>query len=130
MPHRVINMTPFRFCAVMTTLVCAVAIIVCLSGCEMFASHTDPISGWQECNVKDLDTNKAMTDDYQAYLKSLNLTWKDFVEGHGYFKDKTGQHAVTILIGRDGTYWTYVLFYDQNGKRIKVKKWVNGHYAC
>ena len=113
-----------------------ILLIACLTltGCsfayEELSSHTNPIPGWRSCSLDSLDKNKAISDDYQAYMKTLKLTWRDFVNGHDYYEDGTGQHAVTISLGLDGTYWTYVLIYDKNDKRIKVKKWVSGHYAC
>jgi len=69
------------------TLYSLLAACITLTGCtfefyhETFASHTNPIAGWHDCNAgnfsgKDkLDNNKAISDDYQAYMKTLKLTW-------------------------------------------------------
>ena len=46
----------------------------------------------------------------------------------GFFEDGTGQRAVQFQIGLKGTWWVYVLIYDQNDKRTRVVKYVRGHY--
>ena len=89
---------------------------------EIFYSHTNPVEGWQNVNH---DPSPAVANDYHAFLDHLK---RDFDGQSGYLEDGKGQHAVTIEIARDGTYWTYVLIYDQNDKRIKVMKYISGHY--
>lgn len=102
---------------------------LCWTGCEMFASHTNPIAGWHSASLVDLQNNKAICDDYQAYIKSIPSRKFQFIEGVSFSEDGTGQHAVTIQEGRSDTYWNHVLVYDKDNKRIKVIVYVDGHYS-
>ena len=45
-------------------------------------------------------------------------------------EDGTGQHAVTIAVDLGGTEWSHVLTYDKNDKRVRVIKYISGHYRC
>ena len=104
----------------------------------MFASHTNPIAGWQlEFKPEPL----AIEKDCQDYIKSLGLKSEkagvyafyaaknnsEYVAYIEYFKDGTGQHAEKITISKDFTDWEHVLIYDKDGKRIKIVKYISGH---
>jgi hypothetical protein len=99
----------------------------CWTGCEMFASHTNPIAGWKVVPVETPD--KAITKDYQDYIQQLPAKERKFTGALLFLENGTGQHAITIIVNLYGTEWTYVLVYDKEDKRIKVKKYVSGHYA-
>lgn len=90
---------------------------------EVFYSHTNPIEGWK--GIPEEKMSEAIKTDYQDWRKNH---MKGFDMGTGFFEDETGQHAISIQTGQDGTYWTYVLIYDKNDKRIKTKKWISGHF--
>ena len=53
---------------------------------------------------------------------------KEGIVATDYLEDGTGQHAITIETGDNGTDWTYVLIYNRNDKRIEATKYVSGHY--
>jgi hypothetical protein len=101
---------------------------------EVFYSHTNPIEAWK--GVPEEKMSEAIKTDYQDWkrnhLKGFGLGTDNYINGFvmetGFFEDQTGQHAITIQTGQDGTYWTYVLIYDKNDKRIKTRKWISGHY--
>jgi hypothetical protein len=92
----------------------------------MFANHTDPIAGWQlEFNGQ---PDQAMEKDYQDYIQALPPEEKKFAGMGHYYKDGTGQHALVVVVGLNGTWWYHVLIYDKNGKRVKVIKYSPGGY--
>jgi hypothetical protein len=94
---------------------------------EVFYRHSNPIESWKGASQ---NPNPAIDKDYHDFISKLSLLPQDFIIQQNYLEDGTGQYAVTIQVGRKGTYWTYVLIYDQNSKRIKVIKYISGHYAC
>jgi hypothetical protein len=109
--------------------------LLCSTGCvtrpvdpfELFSSHTNPVAGWKDLSFsKNSKPSPAIEKDCHDFRSKL---W-GFVSFQDYSEDGTGQHAIRIQVGRDGTYWTYVLIYDRNDKRIKTKKYISGHYAC
>ena len=77
--------------------------------------------------------DKAIGDDYHAYIDKLSPKERNGLRPTFYFEDGNGQHAVAIEIGIDGiwegTYWKHVLIYDKENKRIKVIKYKDGHYS-
>jgi hypothetical protein len=131
----------------------AIAAMVGLSGCESFASHTNPIVGWKPvaevvCKDREMSAEispipgyKAISDDVQDYVNKLPVDhghrwdpsprrWCYWIMEMGFYEDGTGQHAVGFQIPHDGTYWGYVLIYDKHNKRVKAVRYVQGHYAC
>jgi hypothetical protein len=48
----------------------------------------------------------------------------------GLSEDGSGQHAITIQVAWYGTDWAHVLVYDKDNKRVKVVRYVSGHYRC
>jgi len=92
----------------------------------MFANHTNPIPGWQaDFNS---EPSKAVEKDYQDYIQKLPPNEKPYASATSWLKDGTGQHAVTIEVDLNGTFWNHVLIYDKDDKRIKVTKFISGHY--
>jgi hypothetical protein len=124
------------------------AMLVWTAGCGIFfpfpdwhpfSSHTNPLKeGWTfrpfpgfEMPPYGHNTNRldqAITDNYQDFLKKNNLSTVGAITG--FFEDGTGQHAIQFETGINGTSWVYTLIYDKNNKRIKVMRYVSGHYAC
>jgi hypothetical protein len=105
------------------------ATIVWTAGCTMFARHSDPLVGWKpEFNSRPSD--QIIEKDYQDYIQKLPPKERTSAGPIFYFEDGTGQQAVKIEIGVNGTSWVHVLIYDKDNKRIKVIKYVAGHYAC
>ena len=105
----------------------------------MFENHTDPLAdpeaGWKRSDLskvfKGTEPDAAITKDYEDYRNSfppgssVPIDVQDFL-----YEDGTGKHAVKIRFASGGTEWTHVLIYDQNDKRIKIIKYISGHYAC
>ena len=92
----------------------------------MFASHTNPIPGWQIAFKE--EPNQAIEKDYQGYIHTLSPEEQKFAGPIFYFRDGTGQHAIRITIGINGTSWQHVLIYDKDDKRIRVVKYTSGGY--
>jgi hypothetical protein len=95
------------------------------AGCA--TQKPDPLAGWQMAFKE--EPNQTVEKDYQDYIHTLSLAEQQHAGPIFYFKDGTGQHAVQIRIGINGTSWEHVLIYDKDGKRIKIIKYVSGRYA-
>jgi hypothetical protein len=94
------------------------------TGC---ATHLDPLAGWKP----DFDSrpgDQAIEKDYHDYIQKLPPEEKKYAGPIECFKDGTGQHAIVINIGINGTSWKHVLIYDKNDKRIKTVKYSSGNY--
>jgi hypothetical protein len=118
----------FRFWLVLAVSICALAAITCLSGCEMFANHTNPVAGWQ-IDFKH-EPNQAVIKDATDYINKLPSNQRNRTGPQQWLTDGKGQHALVIPVALNGTDWGHVLIYDKNDKRIKVIKYVMGNYAC
>ena len=153
-PLDTMKITKLKFCAWLVLLAAVPAAIICLSGCEMFAGHTNPIAGWKVvgevgCKVGEMSAEvspiigyKEISDDVQKFVNKLPVDhlpdycgggtrrWCYWLEDMRFYEDVTGQHAVGFHIPHDGTWWGYVLIYDKNNKRVKAVRYVEGHYAC
>jgi hypothetical protein len=74
-------------------------------------------------NTNQLD--KAVTDDYQEFIKKNKLELLHMVTG--YYEDGTGQQAIAFqafVSGRDEYCGrNYVLIYNKERKRIRTIKW-------
>jgi len=103
-----------------------VFVLVVSCGCSAFRYRSDPLAGWK----RDIghDSDPAIKEDYQNYISALSLTERNSVGGFTYFQDDTGKHAVRFETGIRWTSWAHVLIYDKNNKRIKVIKYVKGHF--
>jgi hypothetical protein len=68
--------------------------------------------------------DKAIRDDYQAYIQALPLTQRGCIGNISLFEDGTGQHAVSIEIFENNrnAEWQQTLFYDKDNKRVNVVK--------
>ncbi|HXE41952.1 MAG TPA: hypothetical protein VN516_02920 [Candidatus Baltobacteraceae bacterium] len=111
------------FCSLLTMFLCGF-------GCSSSKPTPDPLAGWHFCFSQDpKDLGKIILADYQDYIQKLPPEEKKFVGTTHTFEDGTGQHAVRIEIGLNGTWWEHVLIYDKDNKRIKLIKYTNGRYA-
>ena len=102
--------------------------LACLSGCEMFANHTNPIAGWKP-DFSPPPIYQAIEKDYNDYIQTLPPKERQSIGPIVFFEDTSGQHAVEITIGLNGTNWEHVLIYDKDNKRIKIIKYISGHDA-
>jgi hypothetical protein len=94
----------------------------------VFARHSSPLTGWNSSSLVNFQNNKAISDDCHAYINNLPPKLRNGVGPMQYFEDGTGQHAVLIAIAQNGTDWAHVLIYDKDNKRMKVIKYISGHY--
>jgi hypothetical protein len=102
-----------------------------VSGCSCSAPKPmpDPLAGFHWCSLTKLDSNKAITDDYKAYIQTLSPEERKYMGPHEFFEDATGQHAVRIETDINGDQaWYHILIYDKDNKRIKVIKYYRGKY--
>jgi hypothetical protein len=102
---------------------------LCGFGCSSSKPTPDPLTGFHVSDLQNLDSNKAITDDYKDYIQKLSPEERKFVAYIDYFENGTGQHAVKITIGLNGTNWRHILIYDKDNKRIKTIKYISGHSA-
>ena len=101
---------------------------LCGFGCSSSKPTPDPLAGFHIDALHALDSNKAITDDSQDYIKKLSLKNGDFVGAVEFLEDGTGQHAVDIAVGASGRWWRHILIYDKADKRIKVIVYKTGGY--
>ena len=97
-----------------------------VAGC---ATHPDPLAGWDVNYGGKLDN--AIVEDYEAFVQQLPPKERKLVHEYNIlqYKNGTDEHAVRIEIGINGTFWDYVLIYDNENKRIKTKKYARGEYS-
>lgn len=91
---------------------------------------SDPLAGWNllfSSDYKNLD--KAIIEDSQSYIAALPRGESKYICFVSYLEDGKGNHAVKLDIALNGTDWSHVLFYDKDNKRVRVIKYVCGHYA-
>jgi hypothetical protein len=116
----------------------ALAVSTLFGGCTFllhpinstFAPHSNPIEGWHFSRLVNLHNNRAISDDYHDFINKLPPKERKNAGPVFFFEDGTGQHAVQIEIGLNGTSWRRVLIYDKNDKRVKAVKYVSGYYMC
>jgi hypothetical protein len=126
--------------------------LVFLSGC---ATTKNPVDGWKpdedsgyvnikgslQTYIKTIPYGKAIQDDVQNFVDHMPVhRYGDWQQGYvrrsesywidnvSLFRNDRDQHAVMIEIPLDGDWTNYVLFYDSQGVRTKVVKWISGHY--
>jgi hypothetical protein len=108
-----------KFFANHFALILLSASIFGIAGCAAWRS--DPLAGgsWK---MDFAPTDPAIEKDYQDFIQTEG---KGRSQATGYFKDGTGQHAVSIeiFIKGENASWQYVLIYDKENKRIKVIKY-------
>jgi hypothetical protein len=104
------------------------AVFVCCFGCTASKPTPDPLAGFH-ASYKGVDPS--IVNDYQNYLQNLSPEEKQRLGPYPafFFEDYTGQQAVDIRIGINGSNWHHVLIYDKNNKRIKTIKYISGNYA-
>jgi hypothetical protein len=96
----------------------------------MFENHTNPLEGgnWHFCFDQDPKLlGQAIVADYQDYIQKLPPEERRHATYDNDFEDGSGQHAILITVGLNGTNWRHVLIYDKAGKRIKAVKYISGH---
>lgn len=120
------KMIKYSNCIGLVLALCAIMVSGC--SCSAPKPQPDPLAGWQVSDLKNLHDNKAITDDYKAYIQTLSLDEQKYAGPINFYEDGSGQHAVEIRIGLDGTEWRHVLIYDKDNKRIKTIKYEAGHY--
>jgi hypothetical protein len=93
----------------------------------------DPLAAWtfkpyQNLNSHNNHLEQVIVDDYEGFIKQNSL---DVVsEIYGLHEDGKGQYAVDFDVGAGHDVIHYILFYDKDGKRIKVEKYLAGHVSC
>jgi len=86
----------------------------------------DPLAGWQKTYGEE---PSQIVKDYQDYIQKLPPEERNYVGPVFYYKDSTGQQALTFEVDKYGKdVWSHYLFYDKNNKRIKVVKYYRGQY--
>ncbi|HSY16786.1 MAG TPA: hypothetical protein VK815_00565 [Candidatus Acidoferrales bacterium] len=108
-------------------IICFLAAFVLVAGCASKPTP-DPLAGFHVSSLGNLDSNKAITDDYKAYIQKLSPDEQKYAGPIFFYEDGTGQHAVEIKIGLNNTAWEHVLIYDKGNKRIKTIKYSPGGY--
>jgi hypothetical protein len=100
---------------------------LCGFGCSSSKPTPDPLAGFHAA-FKILD--QSIVNDYQNYIKNLSPEEKQNLGPYpaSFFENGTGQHAVKITIGLNGTVWRHILIYDKDDKRIKTIKYASGGY--
>jgi hypothetical protein len=97
-------------------------------GCNSSKPASNPLAGWKV--DLDHDPDQAIEKDYHDYIQKLPSEERKFAGGGIQFlEDGTGQHAILIPIGLNGTWWNHVLIYDKDDKRIKTIKYSSGGYS-
>jgi hypothetical protein len=98
----------------------------------LFGAGCSPLvasEGWKFLRSQDpAHLDEAIRKDYQDYIQKLSSKERKAVGSIFLFEDRTGRHAVTIEVGLNYTYWTHVLIYDRENRRMKVVKYVSGHW--
>jgi hypothetical protein len=78
--------------------------------------------------------DKAIKDDYKNYLQKHEpfyfVNGPAFSDGPTFYEDGTGQHAVRIEVGSNGSYTVYIFIYDDHNVRKKIMRFADGGYAC
>ena len=98
-------------------------------GCNTSKPTPDPLAGFHVSSLGNLDSNKAIKDDYKAYILTLSPEERKNAGLIFFYEDGTGQHAIEIQMGLNGTVWRHDLIYDKDNKRIKTIKYASGNYG-
>jgi hypothetical protein len=107
----------------MQFIVCfLLAMFLCGFGCSSSKPTPDPLAGWKTDFHE--QPSQAIEKDYHDYIQKENLAG---AIAH-FLEDGTGQHAITLQVGINGTVWQHVLIYDKDNKRIKTIKYASGDY--
>ena len=105
--------------------------LVFVEGCATFASHSNPLAGWER-DYTSRPGDTVIEKDCQDYIQTLPAKQRNGAMVTEFYKDGNGQHAVQIEVRVEGLLsgirWEHVLIYDKGDKRIKVKKYFGGRY--
>jgi hypothetical protein len=108
-----------------TLYILLTAFVWAMVGCA--TSTPNPLAGWQgDFNEQ---PNNVIVNDYKNYIQQLPPQERQRATVDDWLKDGTGQHAILITIGLNGTNWRYILIYDKDNKRVRAIKYVSGHSA-
>src|SRR5271156_3530180 len=90
---------PIKFFAPVFLMLMAMFLFGC--GRNPSKPTPDPLTGFHFSSLNNLDSNKAITDDYKNYIQTLSPEEKKYLGPSpiGFCEDGTGQHAVEIKIG-------------------------------
>jgi hypothetical protein len=106
--------------------------VMVVSGCSCSAPKAtpapDPLAGFHVGDLRNLNSNKAITDDYKSYIQTLSPEEQQQAGLMFFYEDGTGQHAVEFRIGINHKVWRHLLIYDKDNKRINTLKYVIGDY--
>jgi hypothetical protein len=114
------------------------ALCILLAGIFLVAgcATPNPVKGWKSWNANLQPPNehhpnepyyqidKAIIDDYQAYIKKIQPKNQDlYIDEVDFYEDGTGQHAVRFVIETGlREYAEYYLMYNKSNVRTKVIK--------
>jgi hypothetical protein len=112
-----------RLCLILAILF-GIAVIGC--ECERSKAAIDPLEGFHLSSLKNLQSNKAISDDYQNYIQKILSKNGGFVGSVNFFENESGERAVDIRIGVNGAWWKHILIYDRDNKRVNVIKYRTG----
>jgi len=118
--------TPRQLISYLTLVITLAA--VAIFGCRCATTKPNPLDTFHFSSLDNLSLNKAITDDYKIYIKTLTAVEQKNILGVDFYEDEEGKHAVKIEIGIDGTWWSHVLIYNSSNTRIKVMKYSPGTY--
>jgi hypothetical protein len=101
------------------------AMFLCGFGCSSSKPASNPLVGFHEIDRKELNSNKALSDDYKDYIQKLPSNQKGYIGTIFIYENESGQHAVSIEIfeGNKNASWKHVLFYDKDNKRTKAMRY-------
>jgi hypothetical protein len=98
-------------------------------GCNTSKPAPDPLAGFHFSSLNNLNSNKAITDDYQNYIQNLPPQGKKVTGPVLFFEDGTGQHGISVEVFIGGTTsWTYIFIYDKEDKRTQAIKYRYNKY--
>ena len=112
--------------------------LVVAAGCASSGPAANPIADWTFRPFDDYvppgqqrhyQLNKAITDDYQNYIKDHKLSLFGMITG--YHENAEGDRAVDFVAFPPGekSSWHYVLIYNKDNERIKTIKYDHRSYV-
>ena len=90
--------------------------------------NPDPLGGWKPLYGREEEkVDAGIRDDYQSYIQKLP-NGEERVAPTFLFEGPSGQHAMKMTSGANGTVWVHILIYDKDNKRIKTIRYASGGY--
>jgi hypothetical protein len=123
-PHIAMKITRAKFSILSLILICLSVALIGLSGCE---TQSEALAGYQW----DGQPTQAIIDDAQSFIRSKKIP-QQHIENIEYPEDyKTRRIAAVITV--NDNYWSahrtdYILYYNTNSVRIKVKAFEYSHF--